>query len=180
MKNVLIVVTVIIIAIGGVFLWGRSESRGKVVVGQRAKITPIKKIENMTYDDDYLNWKYGSKFEMRKIETTDGRVLTNIELLGNVGLAVHYTITLREASQELADFSAVQFRRSRPDQYTEGIAEWGEKRGLLFTTEDNKEKTVFFREKDRILTVSMTVNSNDPELDKEFKTFWQGIEWKSW
>lgn len=167
---------ILVIVLIGVYVWGKDEMRGTIKSTDTGE-NEAERQESRVYKDDYLTWEYSPRYELRQVPTTDGRVLTNVELLGQGGLAIDYVVTLRWASQELADFSAVQFRRLRKDEYVEKVAEWGDFRGLLFLTEDQKERTVFFRKGGQILTVSMRSNSNDPELGEEFKNFWQSIAW---
>ena len=135
--------------------------------------------ETKTYDDGYITWKYLGKYDLSKVGTTDGRVLTNVTMLDKTQGGGQYVINLSRLTQSLDDIPSVQMRRIKKADYTEEVGMIGDLRGLMFRTTDKKERVLFVNYKDTILTIAMTVNTNDfATTEKEWNDFLATVKWK--
>jgi hypothetical protein len=132
--------------------------------------------ETKIYNDGYIIWEYPSKYEISKIETTDGRVITNV-MLADKSTGIKYTINLTQLTQGLDDIPSVQMRRLNKNEYTEEVGMMGDLRGLLFRTIDRKERMFFVKNKNAILTILMATNSDSTEIEEEFQTFLKSFKW---
>ena len=175
--NLLLIVLGIIFVFGLILLLIESRANVVKVMVNKSGPTPTIGTEKI-YDSDYFNFNYKSKYEIKQIPTTDGRVLENLKISAEDELTLIMSINLTQLSQELSDLSEIQMRRANTWQYSETVARMGEYRGLLFHTADKKEKTAFFKKNNGVLTISMTTNSNDLAYEKEFQDFLDSFEWK--
>lgn len=175
MKKILVIsvaiLLVVIVVLMFVFLNG--TNKGKIVVGNSLNNSKVENDESAKkYDDGYIVFDYPAKYLVSKVGTIDGRVLTNALLQdGSVG-GGKIAVNLTRLTQNLDDIPSVQMRRLKKDQYTEEVGNMGDYRGLLFRTTDKKERVLFINNKDTILTVAMTVLSDDfATTEKEWQEF---------
>jgi len=137
----------------------------------------VSEMENV-YKGDYLGFRYPKKFKLEKVVTTDGRVLENWFLTESTASATTIAITLFASNKELGDFEPVAQRRADTTQFIEAVGRMRQQRGILFKTIDNKERTVFFTNKKRILMVDYIAKTTDPEKETEYQNFLEGINWE--
>lgn len=164
MKKILIITLslLLVLMVVVMFLFLNGKNKGKIVVGKPSTSSEVENNESVKkYDDGYISFEYLSKYSVSKVATTDGRVITNILLLDNSIGGGKIVVNLTRLVQSLDDIPSVQLRRSKKDQYTEEVGNMRDYRGLLFRTADKKERVLFVNNKDTILTIAMTVSTND-------------------
>lgn len=132
--------------------------------------------EMKIYDDGYIKFEYSNKYEISEIESTDGRVITNI-MLSDKNTGTNYTVNLAQLSQSLNDLPSVQMRRSNKMDYSEEVGMIGNLRGLLFRTLDRKERMFFVKNQNVILTILTITNSDSVEIETEFQNFLKSLKW---
>ncbi len=132
--------------------------------------------EMKIYDDGYIKFEYSNKYEISEIESTDGRVITNI-MLSDKSTGTNYTVNLAQLSQSLNDLPSVQMRRSNKMDYSEEVGMIGNLRGLLFRTLDRKERMFFVKNQNVILTILTITNSDSVEIETEFQNFLKSLKW---
>ncbi len=117
-------------------------------------------------------------YNKEAIPTTDGRIIENWKLTENNSSPTLIYVTLISSTKDLGDFEPVQERRSNPLQYTEEVGRMKNKRGILFRTIDQKERDVFFSNKNQILLVYYIAKTTDPSKETEFAKFIDNISWQ--
>jgi hypothetical protein len=136
-------------------------------------------IKTNTYKSNYLSFAYPSNFKLDKITTTDGRVVENWRLTKTDNPSpTTILLMLFVSNKDLSDFEPVVERRRDPNQYTEQIGRKSNQRGILFRTIDNKERVVYFSNKNQILLVDYIATTTDPAKETEFQNFLEQIDWK--
>jgi hypothetical protein len=130
------------------------------------------------YKGDYLTFKYPKKFTLAKVATIDGRVLENLKLTEEGDNSTVITINLLASDKDLTVFEPVTERRADRNQYLEEVGRMRELRGVLFRTVDKKERTVYFSNKRRVLTVDYIAKTLDLEKETEYQNLLDGMIWE--
>lgn len=178
MKKIIIylMVLVLIVVIGLLFFNG--TNKGKIVEKKLPLETKTEKTGGKVFDGDYIYFEYSDKYDLSEVETTDGRVLNNIMLADKTVGGGKIIINLSRLTQDINDLPSVQIRRLKKDEYSEEVGMLTDLRGLLFRTIDKKERVLFVRNKETILTIAMTVSNDDVTVEKEWQDFLATVRWK--
>ncbi len=152
-------------------------------IGKIEKIEPQETINRLPsekkYEDDNIAFTYNAKYEIRVVKSGDDNWAEVIKLLGVKGDSSSWTIVVKKINiNDLAEVSAVQFRRIRYKDYLEEEMEIDQIKGLFFKKVDGGEYLVLAIKDGWLVTVALTVNSNDELKGQEFVDFVGGIRIK--
>lgn len=132
------------------------------------------------YESEYLMFEYPEKYQLVKKPTSDGRVYTYAQFVGDETNIKNMTLMFRESTQGLNELPDVKMRRGDTLQYSEEVGRIGEDiRGLLFRTADRKERVAYFIKKGRLLEVVLVSQGPYAEaIESEFRQILNSVVWK--
>ncbi|MFA5828851.1 MAG: hypothetical protein WC841_05860 [Candidatus Shapirobacteria bacterium] len=168
----LVSISGIIILAVALFIFVISKpSIGKINPPQTDHTTELLPTEKW-YTDDNINFTYGAKYELRAVKAGSGNQPEVINLLGTKGDSSMWTITIKKIDYtDLSEVSGVQLRRIKSEDYLEKNLEIDQTSGLFFKKISSSEFTALAIKNGKLITMALTVNSNDTGKEAEFLSF---------
>lgn len=146
-------------------------SEKKAVEVKKADVTGLKK-----YDGKLISFSYPDKYDLREGEVKDVAGESWL-LIGKSQVPYQITIGIKDSPEkDINDISAVQFRRLKADVYQESITGLDGLRAVYFKKKDGGELTVLTIDKGKLISLSLTSTTNDPETETEFSGFLEGVK----
>ena len=170
LKTIMVLMAIVLATI-----WiGSRPSKGKIVIREVENESGEKTITEKQYLGKFFNFWYGSNYFVRPEESGE-----RVELLGEAGDSSHWVITANETKiKDLTEMSGVQFRRLDKEIYEEKEAEIDGVSGLFFKKKDGSEFLILTIKDGKLITVALTINSNDETTEQKFADFVGRIEMK--
>ena len=123
------------------------------------------------YNGKYFSFRYPNSYELKTTESSSSGILEKVIFLGSGISTSKLTVMVTEIinANSLAEVSAIQLRRLRPETYQEKSLDLLGKKGVLFEKKVSSfEKTAFFLEKPIIFSIALTSANINSDLDDDF------------
>jgi hypothetical protein len=171
-------VGILAVVIATIIWIGSRPSKGKIVIKEPEKNRKDEIVQRQ-YEGKFLNFWYSSNYLVRAEEIADESRSEKVELQGETGDSSHWVILASPTSTEdLSEVSAVQFRRMKKDVYEEAEIEINGIKGLFFKKKDKSELLAVVIKNEQLISVALTINSNDETTEKKFTDFVSKVEIK--
>jgi len=165
---------VLIVIILTVIWMGSKPSKGKIILNKTEEKIEKKTTEQQQYSGKFFDFWYDNKYSVRAEENRE-----KVELLGGKGDSSHWVIVAQETGiRDLTEVSGVQFRRLNRSDYQEKEVEIDGATGLFFKKMDKSEFLALTIKDGKLITVALTINSNDETAEQKFIDFVNRIEIK--
>jgi hypothetical protein len=185
-KNCRLLFIIFLIAFVVIFLWLIVKWLGSPAKGTFKTLVkepdPSKtlNIEPKKLDSKFFMVKYPDDYTVKVKEASDSGMLEKIILLG-AGMSSKKLLISSDKTQEtdLANISAVQYRRLKPTLYLEKTVILDDRNGLLYERRDGSyEKTAFFLRDGIVTVISLTAPLVNKDFDKDYTYIFDNFFWK--